>query len=75
MPNGSWNSLVHDAEHDDDVPPFRLRDELRDDSNIVQRPLSVCHTHHTVKEIDLTLPPGVVEAYKKIVSEEIGCWK
>lgn len=51
--NGGHQGLVQNTEHGDDVLPLRLRDEFRDDTNVVEGALSVGETHDTVEEVVL----------------------
>lgn len=52
--------LVDDTENGDDVLVLGLRDELGEDTNIIQHALSVRDTHRAIHEIDLTAFTGVV---------------
>ena len=54
--------LVRHAEHDDDIAVRGLRDELGDDANVVQGPLSVGDTHGTVQDVDGAKTSRVVPA-------------
>lgn len=55
-------SFIHDAKHDNDVLPLRLGYKFCDDSNVFQRALSICISHDTIHEVDLTALARVVIA-------------
>lgn len=53
-------SLVQHGEHLDDVLVLILADELRQGTDVVERPLGVGDTHDSVEETDGTETTGVV---------------
>lgn len=52
--------LVQDAEHRDDILVLRLRDEFRQDANVIERPLRVHVTSRSPQEIGLAKSSGMV---------------
>jgi hypothetical protein len=53
-PDSVTQRLVYDAEHWNDILILGLRNELRENADIVERTLCVCHAHNAVEEIDFT---------------------
>ena len=58
--DGRTKWLVGDTKHHNDISVFRLRDELRDDADVVKRTLCIRDTHRAVEDVDLTEASGVV---------------
>lgn len=58
--NGSW--FVCDTKHGHDTTIFGLRDELGNDTDVVQGALSVCQTHGSHKHVDIAKLAGVIPA-------------
>lgn len=54
--------LIHHTKERDHVRILLLRDELHEDTHVVQPSLTVRQAHDAVQEVDLTLLPRVVEA-------------
>lgn len=52
LSDGPSHGFVEDTKHRDDVGVFGLRDELGEDTNVVQGTLSVGVTHHAVQPVD-----------------------
>ena len=60
LTDSSNQGLVQDAEHGHNILPFGLRNELRDDANVVERSLSIGEAHDSIEEVVLACLATVV---------------
>mgnify|MGYP007051645246 CR=1 FL=1 len=60
LADGGLQRLVEDAEHHNNILPLRLRDELGEDTDVVERALSVGVTHSAIEEVEFASLATVV---------------
>ena len=60
--NDPNQSLVDNTKHRDDAGVLRLADELREDSNVVERSLGVRVSHRTIQKVEGAFLSRVIES-------------
>jgi len=61
--NDTHDGFIHDTEHGYNVCVLRLRDEFRDNPNVIHSALGVGYSHDPPEEVNRSKPPGVIGAY------------